>query len=531
MGRIRRLVATLSAALLLVMVPVAAYAATGIQTLGSRLTLAQKCAAFSPQPLPNGATLVSTSLRAATSYTPTVCIARGAIVSSPGSVINWAVELPDPSKWNRKTLTIGGGGFDGFIPTDSPWYQKMAGPYSYKFVKISSDSGHQGRDFYPWATDDVALRNHAYDANHLVLGVGTAIATQFYGKQPLYRYMMGQSNGGRAGLAAAQRFPKDYDGVLALEPAISQQNHEANLTQVNRHIYGNPKNWLNASKTALFAQAEIKHCDGLDGLKDGVISNTAACHYIPTDLLCKGTDNDECLTAGQIESIRLLYSDHMVPVKFADGSVGYPRFAPGGAATTDWHSYVFGSSFTARESFDYFVGDQTAKVVTNDANTDYMTYNVAAHRSQWTRLSRQLATTDPDLSSFADNGGKLMIWLGMADTCVTPYQTAAYFNSVKKTMGTKQVASFARLLSSPAVGHSMDGPGAQPTGSALLRALVTWTEHGQAQDRLVAAKTASGSTTPLFTRPVCEYPKYPRYNGSGDTTDADNFTCVASRRS
>ena len=135
-------------------------------------------------------------------------------------------------------MTLGGGGFDGFIPTDDPWHVKyVQTDAALPFVRISSDSGHQTEDF-AWGTDPVALNNHAQEANHLALQVGTHIATQFYGKAPTRRYMVGHSNGGRSGLIAADRYPNDYDGVLAMAPAISQQAHQVNMGGFNRWIYG-----------------------------------------------------------------------------------------------------------------------------------------------------------------------------------------------------------------------------------------------------------------------------------------------------
>ena len=186
----------------------------------------------------------------------------------------------------------------------------MATPASAAYARMGSDSGHQVRSFYPWALDDVALKNHAFEANHLTLDVGTQVVTQFYGKAPTRRYMLGQSNGGRSGLVAAQRYPNDYDGIIAIEPAMFQQAHQVNLGATTmKHIYSSPRELArHDAKVALFAKAEIAACDELDGLKDGIIANIAACTYIPTDLQCKGADNDACLTAGQIETIRMVYT-------------------------------------------------------------------------------------------------------------------------------------------------------------------------------------------------------------------------------
>src|SRR5262249_44029609 len=154
---------------------------------------------------------------------PEACIVRGTIVTSPTSTITWAVELPAKAIWNGKTLMFGGGGFDGFTPTDADYYHLMAGPKAAPYARMGSDSGHQVRTFYPWALDDDALENHAFEANHLTLEVGIQVVAQFYGKAPARRYMLGQSNGGRSGLVAAQRYPNDYDGIIAIEPAIDQQ--------------------------------------------------------------------------------------------------------------------------------------------------------------------------------------------------------------------------------------------------------------------------------------------------------------------
>ena len=273
----------------------------------STASLDDACAHFAPKNLPHGAVATKSEVRAANGVFPEACIVRGNIVTAPTSTITWAVELPGRALWNGKTLTFGGSGFDGFTPTDVDYYHIMAAPASAAYARMGSDSGHQVRSFYPWALDDVALKNHAFEANHLTLDVGTAVVAQFYGKPPARRYMLGQSNGGRSGLVAIQRYPNDYDGVIAIEPAMFQQAHQVNLGATTmQHIYSNPQNWLDDAKIALFAKAEIAACDELDGLKDGIIANIAACTYIPTDLECKGADSDACLMPGQIETIRMV---------------------------------------------------------------------------------------------------------------------------------------------------------------------------------------------------------------------------------
>jgi feruloyl esterase len=486
--------------------------------------LAEACAAYASTALPHGAQVTRTELRKAEGTLPDVCIVRGKIVSSPESTINWAVELPTLAQWNGKTLTIGGGGFDGFIPTDDPWYQQLVGPSANPYVKIS---GHQAPNF-SWGNSDVALRNHAFDANHFVLEVGTAIATEFYGKRPTRRYHMGHSNGGRSGLISTQKYPKDYDGVVAMEPAISQQAHQVNLgPTVLRHIFKSRDNWMSPAKIALYAKAETAACDGLDGLKDGIIGNIEACNYVPTDLLCQGADSDSCLTAGQIESIRLIYSDHKTPVTLSRGAVGYPRFGRGGASTSDWKSYMFGSSFDTPDSFNHMAVTEAARLVEGNPNANILTHDPTQYQAKYLRLAEMIDATDPDISAFADNGGKLLIWYGLGDTCVSLYRTAEYFDSVKQRLGASKVQSFARMVTSPSNGHDLDGVGTEPRSIDLLAAMDAWVETGTAPDKLVATKFAPGTSTPVAQRPVCEFPKFPRYNGTGDVSKAESFTCSA----
>ncbi len=489
--------------------------------------LAETCAAYRSAALPHAAKITKTEVRKAEGTLPEVCIVRGQITSSPESTINWAIELPAKASWNGKTLTIGGGGFDGFIPTDDPFYQRLVGASANPYVKISSDSGHQTQDF-TWGHSDVALRNHAFDANHFVLEVGTVVATEFYGNRPARRYHLGHSNGGRSGLVSAQKYPQDYDGVVAMEPAISQQSHQTNLgPTVLKHIFQARENWLSPAKIALYAKAEMAACDALDGLKDGIIGNVEACSYVPTPLQCAGAENDMCLTAGQIESIRLIYATHNTGVMASRGETGYPRFGRGGASTSDWQVYLFGSTFEKRDSFNYMAASQAAKLVEKNPAADLLSHDPTRFQAEYLRLANMVDATDPDLSAFANNGGKLLIWYGSSDSCVSMYRTADYFDSVKTLLGAGKVQAFARMLTSPTNGHELDGSGTDPLSIDLLSAMDAWVERGTAPDALVATKFDAIAKTPVLKRPVCEYPKFPRYNGSGDPAKAESFACTA----
>lgn len=485
--------------------------------------LADLCADFTPTALPHGAEFVSAEMESGEGKALDVCVVRGKIVSSPQTTINWAVELVDPAQWNGKSITVGGGGFDGFIPTDAYWTGEW---YAHKpYVRMSSDSGHQVQSFMPWGLDHLALRNHGYLANHQTLEIGTAITADFYGRAPERRYMIGISNGGRAGLVAAERYPADYDGVVALAPAINQQAHQLGMAELMAQIYADRDNWLSPADVELFAEAEIAACDGLDGLEDGVIHNFAACDYDGSDLLCQGGKTDDCLTSGQLDTIQKVYSDHDYAFQLADGlSASYPGFGRGGAPSGDWVEYLFGKQFEKRTPFNYIASNQATKVVERDEDAETLEHDPMQHRNGWQRLSETLDPNQQDLTAFAERGGKLLVWYPVGDACVSIYRFAEYYDELKANMGEDEVADFSRFYSMPALGHVFVGPGANKVD--FLDKLDSWVESGQSPDGHLAAKYREGSSEPVFERPVCEFPAFPRYDGEGDPDSAESFHCV-----
>lgn len=474
------------------------------------------------------------------------CVVHGEIISSATSIIHFRVDLPQNSMWNSRLIMIGGGGFDGFIATDrAPWLTKVIGSKVFgsailgpdavqieQFVRVSSDSGHQGRGKLPlfdfsWAAGNpTALKNHAYDANHQVLMEAVDLTTQYYGRPPRWRYMFGGSNGGRQGLAAAQHFPLDYDGILSLEPAISQEGFTANLgPDMLQWIFASPDHWLDPAQVALYEKGELAACDELDGQKDGILSDPAACDYDGKNLLCPpgSPPGDSCLTAGQLESIRKIHAFKDVPVKLADGWLGYGGFGRGGESS-DWVAFLFGTTFAARDADDYVLADNIVKWgITGDPNASVMTLDPTKYAAQYRQLSDELDSTDPDLSKFYHHGGKLIVWYGVADACVSYQQTARYIDSVQKTLGKQVTRRFLRFYVSPATGHSMRGAGAST--EPLLSALESWVEQKRSPE-ILTATLAPGSAAPGSTRPLCEYPLFPRYRGKGDPSKASSFRCA-----
>jgi hypothetical protein len=469
-----------------------------------------------------------------------VCVVRGEITTSATSIIHFRLDMPAPSRWNTKLMMVGGAGFDGVVPTESPeglWFAKLLGPDAAQFAGfalVSSDSGHQGRGMSPiadfsWvARNPTALRNHAYEANHSVLMAASALVLQFYGKEATRRYIAGGSNGGRAGLVAIQHYPYDYDGALSLEPAISQEGFAANLgPEMLQHIFASPQNWMDTAQIALYEKGELAACDALDGLRDGILSNPSACNYDGTNLLCRSAvrPSESCLTPGQLESIRRIHEDKKVSVTLADEWVGYMGFGRGGESS-DWATYLFGPSFAARLAADYVLADNIVKWgITGDPNATVMTLDPAKWASQYRALSDEIDATNPDLSAFYAHGGKLIVWYGDSDACVSYRQTARYLDSVRSKLGDQATRKFLRFYTSPATGHSMAGAG--ESTEPLLSALEAWVEEDRAPQQPISTLAAK-SAKPGATRPLCEYPQYPRYSGHGDPARAESFTCSGS---
>ena len=398
---------------------VAGATATPSAAHGARVP-SEACAAFAPTLADGDASVTGVTFETTQDVRGSVCVVRGKIASAPTSTIHFRVDLPAAALWNTKLLTVGGGGFDGVVPTESPaglWLDALLGSDAERvgaYALVSSDSGHQGRGQMPigdfsWAANNpAAIRNHAYEANHRALMAATDLVKQFYGKTPSRRYIVGGSNGGRAGLVAIQRYPEDYDGVLALEPAISQEGFAANLVpELLQHIFSSPDNWMNEAEIRLFEQAELAACDALDGLADGILGNVRACHYDGQPLRCNPDErgSDACLTEGQLESVRRILADKKTPVTLADGVVGYPGYGRG-AQSQDWVTFIFGPSFAARTAADYMLADNIVKHgITNDPNASVMTHDPTKWAAQYLALSNEIDATDPDLSAFHRRGG------------------------------------------------------------------------------------------------------------------------------
>ena len=462
---------------------------------------------------------------------PAFCRVRGIMRPSSDSEIRFEVWMPE-QEWNGRLLGSGNGGFAGSI-----YYPQLEGYLKRGFAVAGSDAGHQanGTDA-SWAFGHPEkVKDFGWRAVHLMTVRAKQIVAAYYGKPQQKAYFDACSDGGREALMEAQRFPEDYDGILAGAPANAWSTLLAAGVPLLQSLIGDPRSYISDRKLAAIQKASLAACDELDGIKDGIINDPTKCRFDPGVLLCKNGDASDCLTQPQIDALKVLYSGP----KDGQGKGIFPGYSMGDE--TGWHAWILGedpeASIAAR-----FVRNDFRYIVTGDPRWNVLTANVDTTLKQSKEKSAaDLDATDPDLGRFAARGGKLIIYHGWDDPAISPGNAVAYFNAVQKTMGEEKAASFVRLYMAPGVEHCAQGPGPSAFGQfgmetakgpkyGLFDSLQDWVEKGSPINDVVATKYESGkggTRKAVMTRPLCAYPKVAKYNGSGDTNDAASFTCAA----
>jgi feruloyl esterase len=463
--------------------------------------------------------LPDTTIESATVDTSNTNICRIVAVKThppAGDKVRIWVAIPT-TNWNGRFLGTGGGGFSGGSPAG------VNAPVALGFAAGATDAGHVGGSASfalgpDGKLDWQAIRNFAHVGIHEMTVIGKALTEAMYGVAPRYAYFNGCSTGGRQGLMEAQRYPQDYNGIASGAPAINW-THLMMQSFWGSMLMNAASNPIPSCKLEAATAAALTACDGIDGVKDGVIEDPGRCTYDPKPLI--GTSAGDCpaFTQADVDIIRKLWEG--------------PRRADGGAL---WHGPPRGSSLIALagsrgeplapQAFGFSV-DWLRYFITQDPKFDWTTVTPAAYQALWDRSYEQygtvIGTDNPDLSAFRDRGGKTIIWHGGADALITAAGTIDYYKRVQSRMGgAKATSDFARFYFAPGVGHCSGGPGPQPTG--VLDALVAWVEDGKAPDTLTAVRrNESGAIT--RTRPLCQWPLVARYRGAGSTDDASSFVC------
>jgi feruloyl esterase len=427
------------------------------------------------------------------------------VVGRISPAVTFEVWLP-ASNWNGKFQMVGGGGFAGVIS-----YGAMATALNRGYATASTDTGHSTPGG-AWALGRPELIvDFAYRAIHETALKSKAIVETFYGKVPARSYFVGCSTGGRQGLLEAQRFPNDFDGIVAGAPA-NFWTHLMVGSLWAATAAPREGTTLSAREFALLNKEAITACDANDGVTDGLITNPLACTFDPQVAQCKETSGDACLTPAQVRAAKRIYSPAVNP---RTQEVLFPGMPPGGEAT--WAALAGEKPFSIpADFFRYFVYD--------NAEWDWrhvdFDKDVAALDAKYAAIFNAV---DPDLSAFKARGGKLIMYHGWNDQLIQPGNSIDYYTSVVRKMGAAETDDFARLFMAPGMLHC--GGGVGPNTFDAVTALERWVEHGEKPSELIASHMTNGVVD--RTRPLCPYPQVAVYKGSGSIDEAASFSCQA----
>jgi feruloyl esterase len=473
----------------------------------------------------SGVQINSVAVLPASGAAPEYCSVNAQVT---GSQLKLQLNLPT-SGWNGKLAFLGGGGFDGNMAAFNPSYNS-ASIQTERYATIGTNGGHDDPSTDPnyfkasFASDPQQLADYTYLADHRALPYGESLLKLFYGSDATKRYFEGCSMGGHDALIEAQRYPDDFDGIVARAPAgdvlgiFTQFNR---IAKAVRTLTGN----LSPGKQSLLANAVLSQCDGLDGLTDGIISNPAACTFDPQALRCPGgTDaGDSCLSDAQIATVNAITT----PYSTTDGTITHPGYNFGlENSSAGWGAYIWPQLIFGGNSLQGLFSDGFIRsFITHDQSYDTAQFDANQWEPQLSAIGTMFQAFDPDLTGLHARKGKLILLNGTNDTSVSPRDSARYYDSVVGKLGATTADNTVELFLEPGVGHCTGGPG--PDQVDLLKAVSTWTETGVAPSRqnLTLAKLDSTGKT-VSARPLCKYPAFPRYNGSGNVNDPASYTCA-----
>jgi feruloyl esterase len=471
------------------------------------IALALACADMATIQLP-GASVSITKAEKVSDNLPPRCRVDGVIdkrvgVDGKPYGIGFALALPD--NWNGRFLFQGGGGLNGSV--QNPVGAQAAGESSALargFAVVTTDTGHKGTGGFDasFMADQQAALDFSFEAIGRVAPLAKEMIARYYGRSADRSYYVGCSTGGREAMLMSQRYPGYFDGIVAGDPAIRTGHSNLGLAYFAATLAGiSPK--LSDGDKKLVVDSIVKTCDEKDGLKDGMIFNRAACNFNPSQLTCSGAKTDSCLTDQQAAGLQKAFAGP----RDSRGNSVYPAF-PYDAGIMD-PSAIPGILLSGGRS-----------PANPAANADY-DVEKAAWDLNANGAARSGDSVWTNLSTFSGHGGKLIFYHGLSDPWFSPLDTVGYYEKMsKENGGLDNVKNWSRLFLVPGMGHCNGGT-ATVDNFDMLTSIVDWVEKGTAPDSVIAKRSGP---TPL-ARPLCAYPAYAEYKGSGDPADAKSFVC------
>ncbi len=458
---------------------------------------------------------------------------RVAVEATPTSDSDIKIEVFLPaSGWNGKLQGIGNGGFAGLIDDAQMALAVKAG-----YVSTATDTGHTGSPVDAhWALGHPEkVIDFGHRGIHEMTRVAKELIRAYYGKAQQRAYFAGCSDGGREALMEAQRYPDDYDGILAGAPANNWTHLLTLAADDTQALTMDAASFIPQNKIATIADAVNASCDAADGVSDGVLNDPRQCHFDPASIQCKAEDSEKCLSAAQVKALKQIYKG----TYDSKGQMLFPGYLPGAeAGQGGWGIWITGPA-PAKSLMAFFGVGYFSNMVYEKPDWDYRTFNVdAGLKAAIEKTSSALDANDANLAPFKKRGGKLILYHGWNDPAIPALSTVNYYGAVVRKLGQRDADSFVRLYMVPGMQHCGGGPGADSFGSVgsvraadhnVNLALEQWVEKGTAPGTLIASKFESNDREhehATMTRPLCTYPQVAKYKGSGDTNDAANFACV-----
>ena len=503
--------------------------------------LAADCASLAKLSLPDGsvtsATMQNGSFESAkdgigntTKVTVPFCRVEGIAKSEAASSIGFELWLPAADKWNGRMLASGDLGQSG-----APNYPALNDALTRGFAALGDNLGHNSNAFTSdWAVGHPErVKDWGYRGSHYSAIAAKAIVAAYYGKGPNHSYFSGCSHGGGSALAEAQRYPEDYDGIVAGAFGADWTGVQTAYVYEAQVALNDKASNLSAAKLALVNKAATEACDAADGVKDGIIGNPKQCKFDPAVLQCKAGDKDDCLTAPQVQAVKKLYEGPHT----SSGKEIFAGLEPGS-------EFLWGFLVAGPQTF--LGGDFYKFIVYDGKDFDWHKLDLDKDFAYAdNKLAADINNKNPDLAKFSGRGGKLIMYNGWADALIQPGQAIEYYEAVEKASGGKS-ESYARLYLAPGMGHCSSGPGPNAFGGTrylnggqpnppvldpdhdLISAIVAWVEQGKAPGAIVATKFNGDDAAKgiAMQRPLCPYPMAAKYNGSGDSNAAASFTCA-----
>jgi feruloyl esterase len=460
---------------------------------------------FAQTPCANMATLRNVT---AVTQTATYCRVSIALRPTADSEIRSEVWLPAASVWNGKLLMEGGGSLVGNINTAGMTHAVGEG-----YASASTDTGHTGSSGSFALGHPDKIIDFAFRAVHETAVEAKALIAAYYGHGPRLSYWEGCSTGGRQGLMSAQRYPEDFDGIIAGAPAYNQIYLSAWRMRLLMTALKSPQHALPPEKLKLLNDAVLDKCDANDGVRDRLIEDPRNCNFDPSVLKCESTEIASCLTPQQLETVNAAYTD----LRSSTGELLFPRLPFGGEL--GWYLPA-GATEPGAMDIDIF-----RYIAYQDPAWDWRSFDLEKDIDRALLHGKEIHAVNPDLAKFKARGGKLLMYHGWSDGgsdgSISALNTVSYYESVLKHMGPNQDDWF-RLFMVPGMGHCGGGTG--PNQFNKLAALERWREQNEPPKSITAARVNESGVIDM-TRPLCPYPQRAVHKGSGSTNDAANYTC------